>query len=130
MDHRRQMVVRPLRIVIVVLLLVGLGACGSGGEAQIDWVSFVHVRGRTYVQVQGPEPELPRTALGPVVARVRKTLADNVHDPDYRAGDGDASFLRVGTAIHSLAGFAPRFRLAVLLHGRVIVYQADGAHQV
>src|SRR6476659_378407 len=99
-----RMFVRPLRILIVALLLaVGVGGCSSGGETQINWVNFVRVKGRQYVQVQVPQPEPPESALGTVVARVQNTLAGNVHDPEYRARDGDASFLPVGTPIRTLA---------------------------
>jgi hypothetical protein len=126
---RRQNGVRTLRIMIVALLVaLGAGACSSGGDAQIDWVDFVRVKGREYVHVGGTRPEPPAAALGPVVARVRRALAGRVHDPAYRTHDGDAGFLAVGTPIRRLAGFAPRFRVGVLLGGRVTVYQSDDSH--
>ena len=91
----------------------------------IDWVPFVHVHGHQYVAVQAPHAPTPESELGRVVATVRHTLEGNVHDPHYRARDGDASFLPVGTRLHAVRGFGSWFRVASVVNHQVTVFQLD-----
>ena len=91
----------------------------------IDWVPFVHVHGHQYVAVQSPHAPTPESELGRVVATVRHTLEGNVHDPRYRARDGDASFLPVGTRLHAVRGFGSWFRVASVINHQVTVFQLD-----
>lgn len=111
-----------------ITLVALASACGVGAhpKANIDWISFVQVRGRQYVAVRslGARATSP-AVLGRAVATVRKTLAGHVFDPHYRPRDGDAAFLPVGTQLREVRGFAPWFRLGALVDGDVTIYQLD-----
>ena len=91
----------------------------------IDWVPFVQVHGREYVALTSRDSPTPRSELGRVVATVRHTLEGNVHDPHYRARNGDASFLPVGTRLYAVGGFGSWFRVASVVHHQVTVFQLD-----
>lgn len=113
-------------LVVCTTLAVVASACGGGARPNIDWVSLVNVRGRQYVAVdQAGAPPTSPAVLGRVVATVKKTIAGHVFDPHYRAHDGDAAFLPVGTQLREVRGFAPWFRLGALADARVTIYQLD-----
>ena len=117
------------RRTILAALVVALaaGGCGAGTETRtfIRWVPFVHVHGHQYIAVPSLDVPTPESELGRVVAAVRHTLEGNVHDPHYRARNGDASFLPVGTRLRSVHGFGSWFRVASVVHHQVTVYQLD-----
>ncbi|MFP5299371.1 MAG: hypothetical protein ACLGHL_10335, partial [Actinomycetota bacterium] len=57
-------------------------------------------------------------------------FGDDVDDPQYEPRDGDAAFLEVGSRIYEVTGYEPSFRVAAVVDGEVLVYEAntvDGA---
>jgi hypothetical protein len=119
----------------LLVALVGLASCGtqvagpsSSGNSgpQIDWVNFVRFGGITYVRpYERVGRGLTSSDLGPIYTTVRFKLEGTIHDPAYRARDGDASFLDVGTRVYIVKGYLPTFRLAAYLDGMLQLYEAD-----
>jgi hypothetical protein len=98
-------------------------SAGGEGSAAIDWVDFVHVRGRMYTHLGPDSPTVPATAVGAAEARVLCRIADVVGDPSYRPRDGDAAFLPEGTELHRFGDAAPALRLVALVDGAWRVYE-------
>lgn len=100
-------------------------------SAIIDWVDFVRFDGVSYQRggylSGGPRSMVPVSAVGTPYARVARKLDSLVHDPFYRAQDCDAGFLEVGTVLHSVQGYSPRFRLATAKGELYEAYRAEGA---
>ncbi len=109
-----------------VLVGVALGvACQGAGTNVIDWVDFIQLHGVTYVAAwTSPGRPLQQGDLGTEYWTVKVKLADS-HDPNHRAQDGDAGFLDPGTAVYSMNGYSPTFRLAAYDQGRLTLYEAD-----
>lgn len=61
----------------------------------------------------------PRT----VAVTVRTRLAD-LNDPARLLRDGDAAYLPVGTKLHQLKGYLPRFRLSASNQGQLLLFEA------
>jgi hypothetical protein len=96
--------------------------------AAIDWVDFIKVKETMYTSLGAPGGrQLTEADLGPVHATVRFQLEGNVRDPNYKAKDGDAAFLAPGTQIRTVKGYDPKFRLAVLRQGQVVLYEAENS---
>jgi hypothetical protein len=136
---------------LVIALLVGTVACGvppdvaedggaAGGgacerteaTADVDWVDFLQLGGRTYHRTESTDPaqQLGDEQVGEVVAVTRCRIAGAVHDPSYVLRDGDAAYLRPGTRIHAVVGFDTGARVAADVAGTMEVYdvqQAPGA---
>lgn len=98
-----------------------------GAMAVIDYVPFVKLNDRSYLQVfvQPDEPQLEPTQLGEHVADTQCKLSDVVNDPNYRARNGDTAFLEPGTKLFAVKGFDPGFRLAAKLDGEIQLYEAQ-----
>jgi hypothetical protein len=47
------------------------------------------------------------------------------NDPNHHLQDGDSGFLDPGTAVYTLKGYAPTFRLGAHDQGRLSLYEAD-----
>ena len=109
----------------LVVAAIATGCGGAEGQHKITWVPFVHVHGRQFVALTSRDSPTPESELGRVVATVRHTLQGNVHDPYYRARNGDASFLPVGTRLYAVGGFGSWFRVASVAHHHVTVFQID-----
>ena len=95
----------------------------------VDWVDFVELNGIQYVA--GDDATVPATAsnqLGPVVGRVDCELSalKFLTEPGP-AVDGDAAFIKVGTAVHAIRGYGTRCRVVVQIAGvnRVYLAHAD-----
>jgi len=103
----------------------------AAGNAAIDWVDFVRVRGRMYLWTgETTGATVPAGSTGRVHAHVLCRIADLVGDPDYRARDGDASYLPAGTELRRFGTADPRLRLAARVDGVWRVYEVqdvDGA---
>ena len=63
--------------------------------------------------------------IGDVFAKTRCKLAEKVTDPEYDLRDGDATFLKPGTALYEVEGYDPTFRLAARRRGDWVIYQAE-----
>lgn len=92
----------------------------------VDWVDFVQLDGTQYVaNVDGAVPDVPADQLGSVVGRVRCELSVlTFHAAPGPAVDGDAAFLKVGTPVHAIQGYAKSCRLAAQISGANRVYLA------
>jgi hypothetical protein len=95
----------------------------AGGNAAIDRVPFVRVGGLMFHATFSPAVSVEESALGPTVATVRCRIADVVHNPDFRARDGDAAFLPAGTGLRAVTGYRRDFRLAAREDGGWHVYE-------
>jgi len=88
----------------------------------IDWSDFIRFGGVSYVRTPA---ELAEDDLGSQLGTVQFRVSGNVSDPAYRAKDGDAAFLEVGTPVYTVRGYVPTFRLAARRDGRLRLYEAD-----
>jgi hypothetical protein len=110
------------------LLAASIGVAGCGLQQSnviIDWVNFIRFGGITYLANYHPGRELQQADLGAQFDTVRASLANNVHDPNYQARDGEAAYLAVGTPVYRVLGYAPTFRLAARQSGKIVLYEAD-----
>ena len=92
----------------------------------VDWVDFVQLGGTQYVA--GDDATVSATAsnqLGPVVGRVECELSVlKFRTEPGPAVDGDAAFIKVGTAVHAIRDYGTRCRVAVQIAGMNRVYLA------
>jgi hypothetical protein len=120
---------------VILLLCIILSCIGCSKPSTIhtsvaiDWVDFIKFNGIRYLAVSDTSTikgaSFTQSDLGPVFGKVKHKLEVTVHDPNYQAQDGDAARLDVGTSVYSIKGYRSNFRLAIIQHGQVIVYQAD-----
>lgn len=115
---------RALVAVVAAALTAGCQLPGRppGCAAAIDWVDFVQVGGTHYVAA--PASDTSDADLGPVYAKVKFRVSDNVCDPGYRIKDGDAAFLEAGTPLRLVNGHPAAEELAARRDGRLVIYQA------
>jgi hypothetical protein len=96
-------------------------------QGALDYADFVQVGGITY-HVDGRPVSgrgLRESALGGQVAVVHCKLADHlVEDPAQRYLDGDAAYLATGTALYTVKGYRPGFRLAARRDGDLVLFEA------
>ena len=95
----------------------------------VDWVDFVQLDRTQYVAgVDGKVPAIASNQLGSVVGRVECELSVlKFHAEPGTAVDGDAAFLKVGTEVHAVRGYATSCRVAAQIAGvnRVYLAHAD-----
>jgi len=95
----------------------------------VDWVDFVQLDGTQYVAgIDGKVPAIASSQLGSVVGRVECELSVlEFHAQPGPAVDGNAAFLKVGTEVHAVRGYAPSCRVAAEISGvnRVYLAHAD-----
>jgi hypothetical protein len=98
-----------------------------GGQVEIEWVDFLQFDGRQYVAGPDPAVTVGPQQLGPVVTRVRCSLAasDDHRHVGIPLVDGSAAFLPAGSAVFEVRGYSPRCRLAGYVDGRLHVYLAQ-----
>jgi hypothetical protein len=114
-------------IVLLLAAVVLTAACqapGSCSNVQIDWVNFIQVGTTQYVAGQQSPTVLQESDLGPVYTHVKFKVSGNVCDPNYRAKDGDAAFLDIGTPIYQVNGQPSSDQLAAVFDGSLLVYRA------
>ncbi len=99
----------------------------DGGRVEIEWVDFLQLGGRQYIAGLGPSLTIGPSQLGPVVTRIRCSLAasDDHQHIGIPIADGSAGFLPVGAAVYKVRGYSPRCRLAGYWGGRLRVYLAQ-----
>lgn len=91
----------------------------------IDWVDLVQLHGVTYVAAwTSPGRPLQQGDLGSQYGLVKAKLAGS-NDPNHHLQDGDSGFLDPGSAVYTLKGYAPSFRLAASNQSRLTLYEAD-----
>src|SRR5712692_4856826 len=91
-------------------------------------MNFIRFHGMSYlaVSIRSQDKDgLPASQLGPVFDTVKFKLDGNVHDPNYRAKDGDSAFLEAGTQVFTVKGYKPTFRLAAHFAGHIQLYEVD-----
>ncbi len=107
-------------------------ACPTGrllphGFVYIEWVDFLVFGGHQYVAVLGLDVTIGPSNLGPVITRIRCSLA--ARDDHRHIGiplvDGSAAFLPAGAAVFEVRGYSPRCRLAGYVDGQLRVYLAQ-----
>jgi len=98
-----------------------------GGRVEIEWVDFLQFGGRQYVAGLGPAVTIGPSQLGPVITRIRCSLAarDDHRHADIPLVDGSAAFLPAGAPVFEVRGYPPRCRLAAYRGGRLRVYLAQ-----
>ena len=105
-----------------------LGTPTTGDSTvMVDWVDFVQFDGTQYVAgVDGKVSAIASNQLGPVVGRVECELSvlKFLAEPGP-AVDGDAAFLKVGTEVHAVRGYATSCRVAAQIAGVNRVYLAQ-----
>ena len=97
-----------------------------GSGISIHWVDFVRFGGIRYLAAPNRGSRaLEDSDLGPVYATVRHMLSGHVTDPGYRAQEGDAAFLPIGTPLYVVSDYGSWFRLAARSATRLRLYEAD-----
>lgn len=110
---------------VPILVGVALGASCQGSGISIDWVDLVQLHGVTYVAAwTSPGRPLQQGDLGAQFGLVKVKLAGS-NDPNHQLQDGDSGFLDPGTAVYTLKGYAPSFRLAAYNQKRLTLYESD-----
>lgn len=94
--------------------------CPTGSSAAIRFADFVLVGERMYTGSRSTTT----ADLGRIILRTRCEYSRGAPDGGYRQQSGDAAYLPVGTEVHEVIGFDPRFRVAARVDGRVRVFQA------
>jgi len=90
------------------------------------WVDFVQLNGTQFTAEAGPGHPIASAHMGAVVGRVRCQLsALKLSELPGPSVDGDASFLPIGTELHSILGFEPSCRVAARFEGTNRVYLAQ-----
>jgi hypothetical protein len=85
------------------------------------------IRYQAHVYLGHPVRSGEEIALGPVVTRIRQSLAasdtgDPYHHPELV--DDGATFLPVGAPVHEVLGYSPDSHLGAYLAGRLHIYIA------
>lgn len=97
----------------------------SNSVVMVNWVDFVQLGDLQFIADEGPGPSMVSSQMLAVVGRVRCQLSALKFSEDPGPSvDGDASFLTVGTEVHSVLGFEPACRVAARLRGTIRVYLA------
>ncbi len=102
------MKIRYIAIIAVCLLL---SACTQGGRdnihgnAEIDWVDFLMLDGRSYTGLYETVIADPETVTDKKAGRTTFKVADVVTNPGYKIQNGDAAFLPIGTELYLVKGF-------------------------
>ena len=89
-----------------------------------DWINLIQFSGVQYGLNGGRQ--LDGSQLGPLVYRVAFSLDANLLPNDYQIQDGDAAFLKLGTAIHIVIGYDPSKWLAAIVDGEVMLFESLG----
>jgi hypothetical protein len=101
------------------------------GHAAVDYVDFLQANQRQYLASIPAHEKSRKVAIATLQFRVRcdfSQLNDRTHRATPRPVDGDAGFLRAGTAVYSIKRWPPSCRLAARQDGRWRVYVAEGRH--
>jgi hypothetical protein len=99
------------------------------GHAAVDYVDFLQANQRQYLAINSPDQASRKVEIATLQFRVRcdfSQLNDQTHRATPRPVDGDAGYLRAGTAVYSIKHWSPSCRLAARRGGRWLVYVADG----
>lgn len=98
-----------------------------GSVVYIDWVDFLQFHGRQYVAGLIPGVTIHPSELGPVVTRIRCSLAavDDHRRGGFSLVNGSAAFLPAGAAVFEVRGYSPRCRLAGYVGDQLHVYLAQ-----
>lgn len=101
----------------------------GNSTVMVDWVDFVQLDGTQYIaDVDGKVPDISSNQLGPIVGRVECELSVlKFHAEPGPSVDGDAAFLKVGTEVHAVRGYATSCRVSAQIDGvnRVYLAHAD-----
>lgn len=119
--------IAPIHIAVIVTTLAACNLpLSQATVSEMSWVDLVRIDGISYMAngyVTSGAPD--SDDLGPVHATVEFQIAGRVHAPNYRVKDGDATLLEEGTPLFAVAGYAPTTRLAAVVSGGVVLYEAD-----
>jgi hypothetical protein len=99
------------------------------GHAAVDYVDFLQANQRQYLASIPAHKKPRKVEIATLQFRVRcdfSQLNDQTHRAPPRPVDGDAAFLRAGTAVYSIKRWPPTCRLAARQDGRWLVYVAEG----
>lgn len=99
------------------------------GHAAVDYVDFLRANQRQYLASIPAHDKPKKVEIATLQFRVRcdfSQLNDQTHRATPRPVDGDAGFLRAGTAVYSIKRWPPSCRLAARHEGRWMVYEAEG----
>ena len=89
-----------------------------------EWINLIQFKGVQYSLKEGRQFE--GSQLGPLEYRVAFSLDANLLPNGYQIQDGDAAFLKPGTAIHSVNGYDPSKWLAAIVNGEVFLFESLG----
>ncbi|ABX42938.1 hypothetical protein [Lachnoclostridium phytofermentans] len=118
-------------IIVIVVLIVGLFLVIFWKPLRldryylfpnaIDWVDCVKVNDITYYNNLFPREEVALTEIGDEIGKVKFTVSKNVHNPNYKLRNLDATFLEKGTNLYRILNTDDS--IAVLIEGKYYRYQ-------
>lgn len=96
----------------------------SNPRAMIDWVPFLRILGRSYLEsgVGATRGVQPGRQVGVVVWNV----TDSSTNPCYSRLDGSSSVLAAGTAVYAMKGYREEFRLVAEAPGGWRIFETVG----
>lgn len=124
---------RLILILSVIIIFSIFAACTKienriEGNAEIDWVDFIKLNGKSYDAV-GTAVLADPAKVTREIGKVRYTVAEVVKNPKYEAKDGDAAFWPKGTKIYALDGYPDYSLVAVkdekILNGYRLYHQSN-----
>lgn len=110
---------------LFVVALTTLNACGaSSTESSGSWADMMQIAGRTYQLsiVDNQRATLQPADIGPAYSTIRSQVAGHT-EPEYILKDGDATFLKAGTVVYEVKGYAPTFRLAAKRDEQFLLFE-------
>ena len=86
-----------------------------------DWINLIRFNGITYSFKTNHS--LDQSHLGDILYRVAFNLDANLIPAAYQVQDGDATYLALGTTVHSVDGYDPSQGLAAFVNGDVLLFE-------
>lgn len=121
-----------MRVALIVLSLIlftfGVSGCTNlntdDRAVEIDWVNFVVFNNIHYMDNYQGNNKYDQDGVDGVIGEITFNVS-KVKDPAYKAKNGDAAYLPVGTKIYKIKGYKPEFRIAASIGGEWRIYEAD-----
>lgn len=116
-------------ISMLTLVLVLVGCTKDWNPLRhtiIDWVDFVQLDGITYEGMHEVVLSDPDLVTAEVAGKVKFYVDEHVTNPNYKTKDGDAAFLKEGTALYVVQGLDPEEYLAVEDETKINGYKLYG----
>lgn len=115
--------------IALILLLIFSSGCGTSKVkvplgSTVDWADVLNVNGIHYIAAHEKVITDDRI-INKEIGTIKFNISEGGASPDYRAKDGDATFLKIGTKVYSIKGYEKTEYVAAQNDGRWVLYQAS-----